>query len=69
MRRADQLASGILPTVACICVCDREASIMRRPWSLEAVVNGEKSGGRKEEVIVVLHATNIIIIIIYCLEY
>jgi hypothetical protein len=32
LRRADHSSRGVLPIVVCL-ECDREASIMRRPWS------------------------------------
>ena len=33
VRRADHSSRGVLPSG--VCVCDREASIMRRPWPTE----------------------------------
>ena len=32
MRQADHSSRGILPSVMCLTGCDREASLMRRPW-------------------------------------
>ena len=32
LRRADHSSRGVLPSVVCLNECDREASIMRRPW-------------------------------------
>ena len=32
LRRADHSSRGVLPNVVCVTECDREASIMRRPW-------------------------------------
>jgi hypothetical protein len=33
LRRADHSSRGVLPSVVRLSECDREASIMRRPWS------------------------------------
>jgi hypothetical protein len=33
MSRADHSSRGILPIMVCVTECDREALILRRPWS------------------------------------
>jgi hypothetical protein len=32
LRRADHSSRGVLPNVMCLTECDREASIMMKPW-------------------------------------
>ena len=32
MRRAVHSSRGVQPSVVCVTECDREASVMKRPW-------------------------------------
>jgi hypothetical protein len=38
LRRTNHSYRGVLQIVACLTECDRESSIMRRPWPTRAVV-------------------------------
>ena len=42
LRQADHSSRGVLPSVACLTECDREASIMRRSWPSRAVARERK---------------------------
>jgi hypothetical protein len=48
VRRADHSSRGVLPSLACVCVCvfDREASITRRP-DLGLLRHGRKKRSRR----------------------
>ena len=41
---ADHSSRGVLPRVACINECDREASIMRRSWPSRSCYDREEEG-------------------------